>query len=176
MALTVTPSSRRMVVAALLALAMAGAIVRWFAPDPSTMRDVGTLLLVLWLPAVGNMIAFAARQLPRGAPPPVDFEEGSAFKAQLTARVESVPLPAGFVQSLSATDGRCFLKVGRRGFTVRFMEPLARVLGDAGNQSLSIELLRPAAGLPHLAPGTKFHLMLGTQAVAKGHVVSHPAH
>jgi hypothetical protein len=174
MAFTVSPTSRRMVMVVLLVLATAGAVMRALAPDPSTTRDVGTLLMVLWLPAVGNVVAYFVRKFPRGAAPPTDFPEGSVFSAQLTARVESVPLPPGFVAQLSTTDGRCTLVAGRRAYTARFMEPLARVLGDAGNQSLSIELLRPDTALRHLAPGTEFHLLLGTQAVAKGRVVAHP--
>ncbi|TWO69452.1 hypothetical protein FN976_19385 [Caenimonas sedimenti] len=173
MAFTVSSASRRLVMAVLLSLATVGAIIRYFAPNPSTLRDVGTLLLVLWLPAVGNFVAYLIRKVPRGAPPPLDFDEGSVFTAQLTAQVESVPVPAGFAASVSDTGGRCTLVVGRRGFSARLAEPLASVLARADNPSLPIELLRPAAGLPHLAPGTDFHVLLGNQAVAKGRVVSH---
>ncbi|MES2785777.1 MAG: hypothetical protein V4684_09960 [Pseudomonadota bacterium] len=56
---TVTSARRQIVMGVLLVLALIGAAVRFWAPDPSAARDVGTLLLVLWLPAVGNLVAFA---------------------------------------------------------------------------------------------------------------------
>ncbi|NPC59094.1 hypothetical protein [Caenimonas soli] len=59
----VTSSRRQLVMATLLGLAIVGAAMRYWAPNPSTARDIGTLLMVMWLPAVGNIIAFAVRQL-----------------------------------------------------------------------------------------------------------------
>lgn len=56
---TVTSSRRQIVMVVLLVLAVIGAAIRYWAPNPSAARDVGTLLLVLWLPAVGNLVAFA---------------------------------------------------------------------------------------------------------------------
>ena len=90
MALTVTPSRRRIVMAVLLALAAGGTLVRYTAPNPSTLRDVGTLFMVMWLPAVGNLIAYLASKLPRGAPPPTGFPAGSVFTPQLSASIEPV--------------------------------------------------------------------------------------
>lgn len=173
MAFTVSPSSRRLVMGALLVLATAGAIIRAFAPDPSTLRDVGTLLLVLWLPAVGNLIGYLIRKLPRSAPPLTDFAPGRAFAPHLVARIEAIPLPRDFPEPLSATEGRCTLVVGRRAFTVRFKEPLARALASPGEQDAALELLRPQASLEHLPPGTAFHLLQDRRAVAKGQVLGH---
>jgi uncharacterized membrane protein len=59
----ITSSRRQIVMATLLGLAIVGAAVRYFAPNPSVTRDIGTLLMVMWLPAVGNLVAFAVRQL-----------------------------------------------------------------------------------------------------------------
>ena len=59
----VTSSRRQIVMATLLGLAIVGAAMRYWAPNPSGARDIGTLLMVMWLPAVGNLVAFAVRQL-----------------------------------------------------------------------------------------------------------------
>ncbi len=48
--------------ATLLGLAIVGAAMRYWAPNPSATRDIGTLLLVLWLPAVGNLVSFVVRE------------------------------------------------------------------------------------------------------------------
>lgn len=58
----VTSSRRQIVMVTLLGLAIVGAAMRYWAPNPSTARDIGTLLMVMWLPAVGNIISFVVRR------------------------------------------------------------------------------------------------------------------
>lgn len=166
----VTPARRRLAMAAMLSLAVAGAVIRYFAPEPSILRDVGTLLLVLWLPAVGNFIGWAMRKLPRGAPPITDFAAGSAFAPQLRIDVDALGMPPELLAAVPPGDGRCTLLVGRRGFTARLAEPVAQALAATGHRSLELELLRPGVALPQLPAGTDFHLLVGTQAVGKGRV------
>jgi hypothetical protein len=169
MGYTVTPLRRRLVMAALLGLATAGGVIRHYAENPSTLRDVGTLLLVLWLPAVGNLIAFLVRQIPRAAPPPTDFAAGSAFAPHLRVRLEPVALPPGQREAMDLRGSRCTVLVGRAAFTARLAQPLADAL-DAP-QELPMELLMPAVAERHLVPGTDFHLLVGATAVAKGQVI-----
>ena len=166
MGYTVTSSSRQVVMAVLLTLATAGGVIRYFAPNPSVLRDVGTLLLVLWLPAVGNLVAFFIRKIPRKPPPATDFAPGAAFRPQLQVRVDALPLP----DALEEHERRCTLLVGRQGFTVRFAQPVRQALAQAGAQVLPLELLHPKAGLPKLKDGMEFHLLAGTTAIAKGRI------
>lgn len=172
MALSVTSSSRRLVMAALLALAVAGGVIRHFAADPSIWRDVGTLLLVLWLPAVGNLIAYFVRKINRSAPPPAQFAAGSAFTPHLHATIAAVPLAPGWLATLDPAEVRCTMLTGRQGFTMRASRPLAQLLEHEGAQELAFEALLPAVALKHLVPGTDFHLLAGTTAVAKGRLVA----
>lgn len=153
--------------AVLLLLAIAGAVMRALAPDPSTLRDVGTLLLVLWLPAVGNLVAYLVRKMPRSAPPVVDFAAGSVFTPHLQATLEATGLVPDLQAALAAAGYRCAFIIGRKGFTARLGGPLPATGGDA----VAFELLHPSVALPQLAPGTQFHLLVGTTAVAKGRVM-----
>src|SRR4051812_45547657 len=116
MPLIATPSRRRLAMALMLALALSGGLIRHYAPAPSTLRDFGSLLLGMWLPAVGNLIAWLVRQLPRSAPPPTDFAPGSPFQPQLQVRVDPVPLPEGWLAGLDPAEHRGVLLVGRHGF------------------------------------------------------------
>ena len=170
MGLTVTPSRRRLAMAAVLALAVAGGVIRALAPDPSTLRDVGTLLLVLWLPAIGNLIAYLAGKLPKGSPPPTGFAPGQPFSPQVQVQLERIPLPAGAAAAFHA-DQLGTVLVGRRGFTVRFAGPITAWVAGEGDTTLSLELLRPQAARGYLEEGTEFHLLLGAQPVAKGRVL-----
>ena len=165
-----TPARRRIVMGVLLALAIAGAVIRAFAPEPSALRDVGTLLLVLWLPAVGNLIAWLVRRMPRKPPRVTSFSPQSAFTEHLRVHAEVLPLAGDVLAAFDAADPRCTLIVGKQGFTARFRQPAVQVLGSPGPRLLSLELLRPDAARPHLTPGTKFHLLLGATAVASGRV------
>jgi hypothetical protein len=170
MGYAVTPSRRRIAMAVMLLLAITGGIVRKYAPNPSTLRDVGTLLLVLWLPAVGNLLGYLRGRIPRSPPPVTEFAAGSPFKPHLELLVETVVDAPSLAAASAADDGRFTLLVGRHGFTARCADPLATALGFPGAQALVIELLHPRVALRKLAPGTAFHLLAGTIAIAKGSV------
>ncbi|MEJ5991139.1 hypothetical protein WG902_14145 [Ramlibacter sp. PS3R-8] len=154
---TATPARRRAAMIALLSLASAGAVIRVLAPNPSTLRDIGTLLLVLWLPAVGNLVAWFARRIPRKVPPATQFAPGAAFAPQWKVRLEDQALPMPEAASV-------LIVVGRNGFVGR-MGPM----GDG--QDTMLELLHPQSALPHLGTGTQFHVLVREVAVAKGRVL-----
>ncbi|HZY19643.1 MAG TPA: hypothetical protein VFE82_14295 [Ramlibacter sp.] len=172
MAFTVTSSGRQLAMAVLLALAVAGAVIRAQAPDPSTWHDIGTLLLVLWIPAVGNLIAFLVRQLPRRAPPPLAFAHGTPFTPHAQAALAVVDLPPGFIASLDPQEARGTVITGRRGYTVRLDRPLAQWLADPGPQPVALEFLLPQVALRELQPDVQVHLLAGTTAIAKGRLTT----
>lgn len=104
---TSTISSRRQTITAvLLLLAVGGGLLRWLAPQPSLARDMGSLLLVLWLPIIGNIIAWlvARAHKPKNAPP--GFAPDSPFtpSAHITLTLLSgrTLLGQGQVQQLVA--------------------------------------------------------------------------
>jgi hypothetical protein len=170
MGYTVTSFRRRLVMVALLGLAASGGVIRHYAPNPSTLRDIGTLLLVLWLPAVGNLIAYFVRIMPRSAPPVTEFTAGAAFIPQLEVRLDTAGASADVLAAVDPLERGCTLLVARHGFTARASEPVAQTLAAPGPQSLAIQLLHPKVGLGRLKPGTEFHLLVGTAGVAKGTV------
>jgi hypothetical protein len=171
MAFTVTSSRRRLAMAVLLLLAASGGVIRKFAPDPSVLRDIGTLLLVLWLPAVGNLIAFLVARIPRKAPPRTDFEAGAAFAPQLQLQLEAAAVAPELLKTLDPAERRCTLLVGRHGFTARLAQPVIATLAAAESRIQAVELLHPAVALPKLPSGTEFHLLLATTGIAKGRVL-----
>ena len=166
---TATPGRRRLAMVVLLTLAVAGGVIRKLAPDPSTLRDVGTLLLVLWLPAVGNLIAWLIKRIPRSVPPATEFAPGAVFAPQLRVRVERTELAAEAALPPDLAD--VIVLVGRRGFVARMGQPLVVLLAVPGEQEAMLELLHPQGALPQLPAGTEFHLLVGTSAVAKGRVL-----
>ena len=108
---TSTISSRRQTITAvLLLLAVGGGLLRWLAPQPSLARDMGSLLLVLvlvlWVPIIGNIIAWVVAQAhkPKNAPP--GFAPDSPFtpSAHITLTLLSgrTLLGQGQVQQLVA--------------------------------------------------------------------------
>jgi hypothetical protein len=168
MGYTVTSFRRRLVMGALLGLAASGGVIRHYAPNPSTLRDIGTLLLVLWLPAVGNLIAYVIRIIPRSAPPVTEFTDGAAFVPQLEIRLDTTGASADVLAAVDPLERACTLLVARHGFTARADQPVAQALAAPGAQALAIQLLHPKVALGRLQAGTEFHLLVGTAGVAKG--------
>jgi hypothetical protein len=171
MAIIVTSSRRRLVMIVLLALAVSGAVMRVLAPDPSTLRDIGTLLLVLWLPAVGNLVAYLIRRMPRRPPPATPFDPGAPFQPQLQARIEVTTVPPRLLAALNPAEHRCTVVVGRQGFIARLAQPLAQVLSAGGVQIHELQFLNPELASARLAPDVEIHLLVGNTAVAKGRVL-----
>lgn len=160
--------------AVLLALAVAGGLIRHYADNPSTLRDIGTLLLVMWLPAVGNLISYLVRRWPRrGAKAPAGFAPGAPFVPHLHLDLHAVHVPAQLLPALDPQQRQCALLVGQQGFTGRLALPVMEAISGAAPQPAHapLELLRPEVALAQLPAGTEFHLLLGTTAVAKGRVV-----
>jgi hypothetical protein len=168
MPLAATPSRRRLVMIALLLLASAGGVIRYVAPQPSALHDLGTLLLVAWLPAVGNLIAYLARKIPRRAPPSQEFAPDAVFTPHLAAWLEAVDRTGQPPVDAPAPD--CIVVVGRNAFTARLSQPVSELLAATGPQLLTLEFLRPALALDSLRPGTRFYLLVGRLPVAKGQV------
>ena len=160
-----TPFRRQLIVAVLLALAIVGAGMRYWADNPSLARDVGTLLLVLWLPAVGNVLAFAIRRWRAAHPPRPPFDPAAPFESHLLVELVGVgPAAAGM------DAGLCTLVVGTEGFTAR-LAPLAGWLAGPQPAVLHVELLRPALALTRLPAGAVFSVLAGTRALGTGRVL-----
>lgn len=170
-----TSRRRQLIMGALLGLAAIGAATRHWADNPSLLRDIGTLFMVLWLPAVGNLVAFVVRRLARRAAPVSGFASGSAFSPHLWAEFEPlVPAPS-FDPPLDPLVTRCTALVGTAGFTIRLGIPVAQWLESGSTRAQPIELLRPALALPRLAPSTTFHVMAGAVPIARGRVTAFAA-
>lgn len=171
MPITATPAGRRLAMAVLLLLAVCGAVIRVYADNPSTLRDIGTLLLVLWLPAIGNLVAWLVRKIPRRAPAAAaDFQ--AVFTPHLRAQMQPTETPPGFLASIDPSLRRCTLISRSQGFTARVSQPITEIVSSSSPHPVALELLRPQVALQHLTPGTSFHLLVGTTAVLKGEVVA----
>jgi hypothetical protein len=164
----VNSSRRQIVMAVLLSLAAIGGAIRHFADNPSLARDIGTLMLVLWLPAVGNLVAFVVRRIPRPASRPTDFAAGSVFLPHLSA--ELTPAAGETAPPLAPLERRCTLVLGHAGFSARLRAPLSEWLAAGQPRTMELELLRPSLALPQLAPGTAFDLLAGNWVVGRGRV------
>ena len=167
-----TISSRRETITAILLLfAVGGGLLRWLAPQPSLARDMGSLLLVLWLPIIGNIIAWlvARAHKPQNAPP--GFAPDSPFtpSAQITLTLLAAEVPA---QSRPIRAGlfNCMVVVGHEAFSARLRVPPDAEPVPEVAQPLEVEFLRPALALPKLATGTDFTLLSGRTLLGRGQV------
>lgn len=162
-----TSHRRQLIVAVLLALALVGAGMRYWADDPSLARDIGTLLLVLWLPAVGNIVGFAIGRWRAAHPPRSPFDGAAPFAGHLLVELAR----AGPAAAAGMDAALCTLVVGSEGFTARLAQPLAHWLAGPQPAVLQVQLLRPALALARLPAGAVFSVLAGTRAVGTGRVL-----
>ena len=167
-----TSSRRQLIVFVLLGLALAGAAMRQWSGNPSLARDIGTLLLVLWLPIIGNVVAYVITRVHRARrkSPAAGFAPDMAFTPHLLVEVTALgPAPA-----LSDEERSCTLVVGHEGFTARAATPLAQWLGGAQAQTVALQLLRPALALRRFPVDAVFRIMAQGSVVGSGRVLPQP--
>lgn len=165
-----TSARRKLIVIVLLALALVGAAIRLLAPQPSTLRDLGTLLLVLWVPIIGNVVGYLFGKLRRPAPPA--FAPEKPFDPHLL--VALTPLAGPPVQAQAPGGAAPFtLVLGSEGFSARCAqrEEHPDVALQDGEVPAEVEFAAPALALARFPQTVRFVLAAGTGAVARGRVL-----
>ncbi|MDM0013309.1 hypothetical protein QTH87_12770 [Variovorax sp. J22P168] len=173
--MTTIQSRRKLIVIILLCVAVAGAVLRYLAAPGSTARDVGTLLMLLWVPIIGNVIAWLIGRLRRPdqlAPSP--FDARGAFEPQLQVELTLRPpgVPAADLP-VAAGEHRCAFVVGNEAFSARWWVPEGRSFRRGTVQLLEAEFLAPAVALPRFEAGTDFRMLVGDSFVGDGCVIAH---
>lgn len=159
-----TPARRKLVVIILLGLALAGGAIRLLAPNPSSLRDMGSLLLVLWVPVIGNVIAFLVRRIKLRRTP---FDH--PFAPDLLVEMSPLEPRPRLAQPLSGDS--CALVVGTEGFTVRLSRPLAGWLKAGEAIQVQAQFLKPQMALALFPPQTPFRIVAQQQLVGQGRVL-----
>lgn len=168
-------SRRKIIVMVLLAVAVLGAVIRHYATPGSTTRNIGTLLLVLWVPVIGNVIAWLIGRLRRpgsAVAGPPDFAPGNAFTphawVELTLRPAAVPAEDRLVPE---GEHRCALVLGTEGFSARWQVGSGQGFRRGHAQTLPVEFLSPGVALPRFTAGTPFRMLVGEAFIGDGKVI-----
>jgi hypothetical protein len=159
-----TPARRKLVVVILLVFALIGAAIRQWAPNPSTLRDFGSLMLVLWVPVIGNVIAFLVRKI-KLRRTPFDHPFAPELLVEMSPLAPPPPLGAPLVSD------SCALVVGTEGFTVRLSQPLAGWLEGAAAIQVQAQFLKPQMALGLFQSDTPFRIVAQQQLVGQGRVL-----
>lgn len=166
---------RKVIVIVLLCVAVAGGIVRHYATPGTTTRDIGSLLLVLWVPIIGNVIAWLVSKRPRRAPPaaPPGFETMGAFAPQAVVELElRKPALPSQDKPLGAGEYRCALVIDNEGFSARWVVPQGATLERGTAERVEVEFLSPAMARPKFVPGAAFRVLIGDSFIADGRVIA----
>jgi len=183
--LEIIQARRKLIVIILLTVAVAGAVLRHFATPGSTARDVGTLMLLLWVPIIGNIlgwlfarvwrrrVAAKAARLAAAAPNTPTFGDAAAFQPH--ARVELTLRPARLPAEdtpIRSGEHRCALVIDDKGYSARwFVEADAPPVRRGKAREMRVEFLTPDLALPHFRPGASFRMMVGDAFVGDGRVL-----
>lgn len=175
MSISTIQSRRKIIVIVLLCVAVLGGVIRHYAVPGTTTRNIGTLLLVLWVPVIGNVVGWLigkARRQPAAVAAPPDFAEGSPFVPQalveFTLRPAAVPAEDRLVPE---GEHRCALVVDNQGFSARWFVAPGEGFRRGQAKTLSVEFLAPATALPRFAPGTVFRMLVGEAFIGDGKVL-----
>jgi hypothetical protein len=163
------PSRRVFIVVVLLITAVAGALLRSFSAPQSTPYYLGTLLMVMWVPIVGNVISFIVNRFRPTAPESPSFSEPFVphVGVELKLQPEQNPdLPR------KEQDGRihCLFVAGTEGFSARVSLHKTHALNNL--QGAEAQFLVPVAALPKFPIGATFQLMQGRSSIGTGQVLS----
>ena len=174
--MTTIQARRKLIVILLLCVALGGAVLRHLGAPGTTLRDVGTLLMLLWIPVIGNVIAWlitkVRRKLPTEAAPTTEFDVAQPFRPQmqveLTLRPAAVP-----AEDLPIAEGEhhCAFVIGNEGFSGKWRVPEGGSFYRGTPQMLEVEFLAPALALPKFAPGVFFRMLVGESFIGDGRVL-----
>ncbi|WP_213955256.1 hypothetical protein [Variovorax sp. dw_954] len=170
--MTTIQSRRKLIVIVLLCVAVGGALLRQFAAQGSMLRDIGTLLMLLWLPIVGNIIGWLIARMRRPpAPEPQTFGGPETFHAHarvdLTLRAASVPSED---VPVAVGEHRCALVVGNDGFSARWFVRPGETVRRGKSHPVQIEFLAPALALPRFQRDAVFRMLVGGAFIGDGQV------
>ena len=159
-----TYARRKLVVVILLVFALAGGAIRLWTPNPSTLRDMGSLLLVLWVPVIGNVIAFLVHRIKLRR---TLFDD--PFAPELLVELSPLAPPPRLARPLADS---CALVVGTEGFTVRLSRPLAGWLKAGSPIQVQAQFLKPTMAIALFQPETPFRIVAQQQLVGDGRVLA----
>ena len=174
--MTTIQARRKLIVVLLLCVAVGGAVLRHLGAPGTTLRDVGTLLMLLWIPVIGNVIAWLIGQL--GRKPATDAAPAAAvdvlqtfrpqLEVELTLRPAAVP-----AEDLPIAEGEhhCAFVIGNEGFSGKWRVPEGGSFYRGTPQRLEVEFLAPALALPKFAPGVVFRMLVGESFIGDGRVL-----
>jgi hypothetical protein len=164
---------RRLIVIILLCVAVAGGFVRHFATPGSTLRDIGTLLMLLWVPIIGNVIAWLVARMRRPAPAVTSpFDERGAFEAHALVELTLRPptLPSHDVP-VAEGEHRCALVVDNEAFSVRWWVRPGEAFRRGTARTIEVEFLAPALARMRFQPDTAFRMLVGESFIGDGRVL-----
>ena len=166
---------RRLIVILLLCVAAVAAVIRHFAEPGSTVRDVSTVMMLLWLPVIGSIVGWCYGKLrrPPAAPAaPASFVPGQAFQphALVEFTLRPAPIPAEDAP-VAAGEHRCVFVVDNQGFQARWQLAPGEKFRRGETRTTSVEFLTPQRALPQLPPDTPFRMLVGEAFVGDGRVV-----
>lgn len=180
--MTTRQSRRKLIVVVLLFLAVAGAAIRHFAVPGTTTRDIGTLMLLLWIPVIGNVVGWLMGRLKRPAKPApasavlladqVSLAARAPFHAHALAEITLRPAAVPAEDVLIAEGHHfCAFVVDNAGFSGRWEVPAGGAFRRGTVQRLPVEFLSPTVARPRFAPGTAFRMLVGEAFVGDGTIV-----
>ena len=169
--MNVRSSRRRFIAVALIVAALGGALLRIFSAPQSTTYDLGTLLMVMWVPIVGNIILFLAKKRRSEVKATHAFSAGSPFVPHIIVGI-TLNESERIDRAKHEKDGKlhCLFVTGTEGFSARVSLPSGSMRSAA--VTTHAQFLSPGVALSKFPVGSTFHLVQGERGFGTGQVLS----
>lgn len=171
--MTTIQARRKLIVIILLVVALGGAAIRHYATPGTILRDTGTLLMLLWIPIIGNIISWLVARIRRPAVPvPSGFDKRTGFTVHATVELTLRPpqIPAED-RPVAVGEHRCALVVDNQGFSARWRVDAGQRVMRGQPFLVDVEFLAPSVALPNFRPESTFRMLVGESFIGDGHVL-----
>lgn len=154
------------------ALALAGTLIRWFAPAQSDLSRFGAMLLILWIPVASHFIFYVLKRRSAGTAGTAEPVADAGFQAEIVAEVSfKWPLRNDGRHPVPGREYPCIFAIGAEGYSARFVVPAGVPNAPEAPQRVEAEFLVPAVALPRFTAGTRFTVLEGREYRGEGRVL-----
>ena len=148
---------------------MVGLALHFGNPPTSRFHDLGTLLMIAWLPSVAWVAMLFARKRAPIVTPGGRLPHGTPYVAHAHAATQLTRPLAIRPGEPQREELSCLLLLGTEGFTARLWR-----IGNSASPAVNVQFLRPEVSVPRFGVGVEARVVVNGQPCGTLRMVDAP--